>query len=214
MYNNQEWIDRLSGKLGQDAQHQVLTSLHKHLHGVAYGKLRRLRVGQVGLKNLSDTELSELAEDFAQDTVEKLMRNNARLLSQFRHEGSFKGWTAKILLRLVASELRRPYWARRNEMNEEKFGQLQDLALRPENELLITEVYGELKDCLARLNERRRHAFVRCKLERASAEEVAAELQTTANAVNIMNHRTGKWLSKCMEQKGFGKDTLGIFDQD
>ena len=37
---------------------------------------------------------------------------------------------------------------------------------------------------------------------------------STANAVNIMNHRTGKRLSKCMQHKGFGKDTLGIFDQD
>lgn len=211
MYSDKEWINRIRGALGKDAQQEALQLLHKQLHHVAYNRLSRVRTSRTGLKNLSDAEISDLAEDFAQDTTEKVTRDNAALLDQYEGRGTFLGWIFTIQNRLIASELRRPYWTRRNSMDEEEFTRQPATAPQPEESTLLREIFDEIQKCLAQLPERRRIAFERCIIEGIAAEDLTEELQTTTNAIHIMNHRTRERIRRHMKKKGFGKDVLDMF---
>lgn len=219
---HQEWQDELRGARGAAAQRAAHEDLGRYLYVVAYNYLR-LREGDVpALAGFAREELAALAQDFVQETLEKLARNGFALLATFRGTGSFQGWAAQVVRNQAAQELRKAYWARRavappdtERPDEDTFGPL-TLSLQPdeareanpERQAMYRQVCEALQCCLDALSERYRLAVLNCLGEGRAAESVAAALQTTANAVYLMVHRAKRQLKECLLRAGVGPEAL------
>lgn len=209
---NWEWVRDLNGTNGSDAQRRAHADLSTYLYVVAYNYLERRRNSVPVLSEFDNDELAELAQDFVQETLGKLAANNHELLEQYSGAGRFTSWAAQIITNQIASELRRPYWKRRGSLSEELFAQQVDTeTLLPETRVLISELHQVLQSCLDQLSERYRIAFVRCIVEGERAEDVAADLDTTSNAVYLLVFRSKRNLRKCVTKSGVGPDALHIF---
>lgn len=211
MRSNQNWIDALTGKQGFDNQQTALRDLNIHLHTVAYHQLNKVSSSKAVLSDLTTDELSQIAMDFAQDAIEKIMRDDFALLAKYSRTGTFEAWTARITARIISSELRRPFWVRRKAISKKQEMQQQDDTQSPEQTTLIDEAIQALHNCIAQLSERRRVIFIRSAIEEEAAEELAKEFQSSANAIHILNYRSREKLRQCLKKKGFDKDTLDIF---
>jgi len=211
MRTNQQWLDELSGKKGKASQQNALSDLGECLYNKAYFRLQKIHKSRAVLRNLDATELTDFAKDFSQDAVEKIAHNQFALLNKYKQKGSFVAWATKITMRIIANELRRPYWERRNFMNTKGEKQQTEERRSPETMALIEEVHLALQECIQRLKERNRIIFIRCIMENEPAEALAKEFQTTANAIHILNYRSREKLSNCMKKKGFDENTLNLF---
>ena len=212
MRTNQQWLDELSGKHGKEIQQTALNDLGKELYTHAYHHLLKIQTSKAVLKGLAASEISDFAKDFAQDAVEKIAHKNFALLEKYQQKGSFKAWVATVTTRIIASELRRPFWERRTPMSAKIERKQQEEKYSPEVMASIAEVRQALQSCIQKLPERSRIVFIRCTIENEPAEILAEEFETTANAIHILNFRTREKLSKCMQQKGFDQDSLNIFE--
>lgn len=211
MYNNQDWINKLTGKQGQHEQQYALEALNKHLYKVAYSQLCKVSSSKAALEALGSNDIADIAVDFSQDAIEKIVQNNFALLEKYSQTGSFLAWASKITSRIISSELRRPYWARRNQISEKQYNDQPEEVYLPETIALAEEVTQAMEECIQQLPERRRMIFVRGIVEQESAEDIAQELESTSNAIHVLNHRTREKLRRCMQKKGFDKDTLTLF---
>lgn len=226
--NDQDWLDELCGDRGEAQQRLAHEDLSRYLYVVAYNYLR-MRQGQANpavLANFAPQELAALAQDFVQDTLEKLARDDYALLDQFGRRGRFTAWAAQIVRRQAAQELRRPYWTRRKSVPQVEGVEGEtaewlpsfEFALSsgdapPENVAMRQEVAGVLQACLKRLPERWALAFWGCVAEERRAEFVANALGTTTTAVYLLVYRAKRQLEKCLGEEGLDRDILEIFEE-
>ncbi|MEZ4664272.1 MAG: sigma-70 family RNA polymerase sigma factor [Caldilineaceae bacterium] len=210
--SDQEWVHALSGKLGFEAQQSAHEDLAKYLFTAAYSYLLKRQVSLAPLAGFASDELAELARDFVQETLERLAQNGYFLLTKYSGTGRFTSWMAQVIYRQAASELRRPYWIRRNWVPDEKeIDPSDDDADNPEIAAILTHVNQVLSECLQKLSPRYRMALLRCIVEDERAEAVAAELEISANAVYLLVHRAKHNLRKCVLKSGVDSDVFGIF---
>ncbi|MCB9151365.1 MAG: sigma-70 family RNA polymerase sigma factor [Caldilineaceae bacterium] len=210
--SDQEWVHALSGKLGRAAQQSAHEDLSKYLFRAAYNYLLKRQVHLAPLAGFASDELTELARDFVQETQERLAHNGYFLLTKYSGTGRFTSWMAQVIYRQAASELRRPYWRRRNWVpNDQEIDPGADEADNPEVAAMLTQVNQVLSDCLQKLSPRYRMALLRCIVEDERAEVLAAELDITANAVYLLVHRGKQNLRKCVVKSGVDSDIFGIF---
>ena len=66
--------------------------------------------------------------------------------------------------------------------------------------------------CQGEPYERNRLAITRCIAEEARADEVAAALQTTANAIYLLITRGKRQLKECLQRAGITSDVLSVFE--
>jgi RNA polymerase sigma factor (sigma-70 family) len=213
--SNQEWIDELCGKEGKTTQLRAHEDLGKYLCVVAFNYLkgRQAQGNPSALTGFAPEELADLANDFGQDTLEMLIRDDHALLNQYRGEGRFTSYMAVIVQRVVAQELRRSYWQRRvplphrSEDNDsdwsasfESFLVVDDT--NPEKAAMRRQVVEILKHCLEQLPARQRLAFWKCVAEAREAAGVAHILDTTRNAVYLLVSRARKALAGCLRAHG------------
>lgn len=219
---NQEWLDDLGGTRGAGPQRAAHEDLGRYLYVVAYNYLR-LREGDVpALAGFAREELAALAQDFVQETLEKLAANGFARLASFRGAGSFRGWVAQIVRNQAAQELRKSYWTRRApslpdaERTDDDAAQPSALLLapdeacdaNPERHAVYRQVCETLQCCLDALSERYRLAVLNCLGDGIAAESVASALNTTANAVYLMVHRGKRQLKECLLRAGVGPEAL------
>ena len=210
--SDQEWVHALSGKLGRAAQQAAHEDLAKYLFKAAYNYLLKRQAHLAPLAGFASDELTELARDFVQETQERLAHNGYFLLTKYSGTGRFTSWMAQVIYRQAASELRRPYWRRRNWVpNDQEIDPGADEADNPEVAAMLTQVNQVLSDCLQKLSPRYRMALLRCIVEDERAEVLAAELDITANAVYLLVHRGKQNLRKCVVKSGVDSDIFGIF---
>lgn len=221
---NVDWIRELRGDLGGDAQRQAHHDLANYLHVVAYNYLRLREADLPALASFAPEESAALAQDFVQDTLEKLARDAFALLNRFRGDGRFTSWAAQIVRNQAAMELRRSYWTRRADLPEERneteaavnapasAARVAPLADSPEHAATRGQVAAILQACLERLPERNRLAIVQCIADDARAELVAQSLHTSANAVYLLITRGKRQLRECLEQAGLSRDVLALFE--
>lgn len=210
--DNWEWIRDLNGTNGRDAQRRAHADLATYLYVVAFNYLERRRNTVPVLSEFDNDEMAELAQDFVQETLEKLANNKHELLGQYSGAGRFTSWAAQIITNQIASELRRPYWRRRGSLPEDLFMQREDTETPlPETSAMINELHEVLQSCLDHLSDRYRIAFLRCIVEGDRAEDVATDLDTTSNAVYLLVFRSKRNLRKCVTKAGIGPDIFGIF---
>lgn len=218
--SNTDWIRGLSGAEGADAQRLAHEDLANYLYVVAYNYLRLRQDSLSSLTAFAPEELAALAQDFVQETLEKLARNHFALLGQFRRDGRFTSWAAQIIRNQAAMELRRPYWTRRLELprdqeNGDRLAAPQAHAAPktdPEQAAQRAQVTSIVEACLAHLPARCRLAIVGCIAEESRADSVAQTLNTTANAVYLLIARGKRQLRECLQRAGLTREVLRLFD--
>jgi RNA polymerase sigma-70 factor (ECF subfamily) len=222
--SNTDWIRGLCGAEGADAQRLAHEDLANYLYVVAYNYLRLRQDSLPSLTAFAPEELAALAQDFVQETLEKLARNQFALLDQFRREGRFTSWAAQIIRNQAAMELRRPYWTRRLDLphEQEEGDRLTAAAPRtpaaaatkadPEHAAQRAQVTSIVEACLEHLPARCRLAIVGCIAEESRAESVAQTLNTTANAIYLLIARGKRQLRECLQRAGLTREVLRLFD--
>jgi RNA polymerase sigma factor (sigma-70 family) len=211
-----EWIAELRGDQGREVQRRAHEDLAAYLYTVAYNYLE-LRRGNVPiLREFASEDLAALAQDFVQDTLEKIARDRFTLLEQYDRAGAFTSWAAAIVKREAGQELRKSYWTRRVPLPEVEQIDKQPTSNgispaapeTPEQKAILQEIGTALQRCLEKLPENRRLAFLLCVREDQSAEEVAGVLGNTPNAVLIQVHRAKRALRECLAVAGLAEDIL------
>ena len=224
MRDNQEWVQELRGDRGGQQQEAAHCELANYLYVVAYNYLRIRQADLRALAAFPVDDLSALAQDFVQETLEKLARNQFALLATYSGAGKFTSWAAQIVRNQAAQELRKSYWTRRNPLpassDPDEDGAepllLQRLAdtsdeADPARRAQQTQVAATLQGCLAGLSERYRLAVLNCLGDNMPAEAVARALDTTANAVYLIIQRAKRKLRQCLERAGLDKTVLAVF---
>src|SRR5689334_764994 len=95
---NEQWLSDLTGP--PDKQSPALEDLRERLQRGIYYYLSRERSD---LASLSSSEITQMAEDLAQDATLRVMEN----LDSFRGDSRFTTWATKIAVRVAISDLRR-----------------------------------------------------------------------------------------------------------
>lgn len=201
--SNEEWLAGLRGQKGYAAQQQAYRDLGRFLHVVAYNYLL-MRCGNIPvLTTFAPEDLTALAEEFVQDTLEKLAANNHALLNGYQGSGQFTSWAAVIVRRVIGKELQKRIWTQRQrtQENEAPFVGGGGLSLA---------VRTSLEECLAKLPERQRQALLRCLVEEEAAQEVAAALKTNANAVYLLVLKAKRKTKECLQMAGIGYADIGM----
>ena len=224
MRDNQEWVQELRGDRGGKQQETAHCELANYLYVVAYNYLRIRQADLRALAAFPVDDLAALAQDFVQETLEKLARNQFALLATYSGAGKFTSWAAQIVRNQAAQELRKSYWTRRNPLpassDPDEDGAepllLQRLAdtsdeADPARRAQQTQVAATLQGCLAGLSERYRLAVLNCLGDNMPAEAVARALDTTANAVYLIIQRAKRKLRQCLERAGLDKTVLAVF---
>lgn len=224
MRDNQEWVQELRGDRGGQQQEAADCELANYLYVVAYNYLRIRQADLRALAAFPVDDLAALAQDFVQETLEKLARNQFALLATYSGAGKFTSWAAQIVRNQAAQELRKSYWTRRNPLpassDPDEDGAepllLQRLAdtsdeADPARRAQQTQVAATLQGCLAGLSERYRLAVLNCLGDNMPAEAVARALDTTANAVYLIIQRAKRKLRQCLERARLDKTVLAVF---
>ena len=222
--NSEEWVRELCGDRGQEPQQLAYQKLANYLYVVAYNYLRLRQADLRALADFAAEDVAALAQDFVQETLEKLARNDFALLATYSGTGKFTSWAAQIVRNQAAMELRKSYWTRRtplqpsndSEETPPQSSPTQDFAdpsgkVDPGQRAQQQQVNDVLQRCLAGLPERNRLAIVSCIADDVRAESVAQTLDTTANAVYLLIARGKRQLKECLQRAGLSRDVLSIF---
>ncbi len=222
--NNKDWVDEFSGVRGSEKQGLAHQDLANYLYVVIYNHLLKKQAGgEIALLvGLTAKDLTAIGEDFVQETLEKLIKNDYALLDQYNGSGRFLSWVAAIIHNQARQEFRKAYWARRKvppqETGEEaraepwleRFSDEDDLA-NPEKAAMRQQVIEILRTCLGKLRERERLAFWGCVAEGERAKVMAAKLDTTETAVNLLVFRAKRKLQKLLREAGINEIVLEAF---
>jgi RNA polymerase sigma-70 factor (ECF subfamily) len=202
---NEQWILELS-TLESIEQDAALNDLRDYLRRGIYYYLSRERSD---LSSLASNDLTQMAEDFAQDATLRILDN----LDSFRGDSRFTTWAMKIGTRTAISELRR---ARYKDFSLEAItadgefmvglDQNENTNRRPPNPEKVTErqdVLRIISEALeAALTERQRTALEAVTLRGVSMDVVAEQMDTNRNALYKLLHDARKKLRVYLEAQG------------
>lgn len=196
---NQQWIDELSDAHNPQRQAQAHLDLANYLYIIAYNYLRKRQSSVPVLSTFAHDELANMAQDFVQEILIKLSNDNFALLKTFRGDGKFLSWCARMVCNAAAGELRRPYWKRRQDEDEEQVAPIEE---SPEQATQLALLRDILEGCLNQLPERQRIAFQESIIHELSAYEIAQQLGVKEDAVYQLVYRARKGLRRCIERHG------------
>ena len=207
---NEEWVADLQadGPPRKDAIEALLTRLER---GVYY----YLSQERSDLSDRSTEQLHQMAQDFAQDALLKVLDN----LDSFRGESQFTTWASKIAMRVAISELRRArfkdYSLDYLTVGGELMPSITSLAISPDS-APPPERYTEQQDVLAivdeaiesALTERQRIALTAYAIDGVPLEEIALRMNTNRNALYKLLHDARLKLKHYMESHGLSLDYI------
>lgn len=199
--SNEQWLADLRGESAQ--QEMALAELRQRLQRSIYYYLSQERSD---LRELAPAELSQMAEDLAQDATLRVMEN----LDNFRGESRFTTWANKIAVRLAISDLRR---ARYRDFSLDNLTAGGDFL--PAETSLVSEappnpeVAAERDDVRARidaamreaLTERQYQALAAVALRGVPMDIVAEQLGTNRNALYKLVHDARRKLKSYLEEQ-------------
>lgn len=200
---NSEWLADLQASGPQYAE--AIEDLRARLERGLYYYLSGDRSD---LSTLSTEDLRQMAQDFAQDALLKVLDN----LHTFRGESQFTTWASKIAARVAISELRRVRYKNYSldhlTADGETMPGITSLAVTPD-EGPQPERYTEQQDILSIisealdsvLTERQRLALTAVALDGIPLEEVARRMDTNRNALYKLLHDARLKLKRYMESQ-------------
>jgi RNA polymerase sigma-70 factor (ECF subfamily) len=184
---NKAWLSDLSREGGPQAE--AIEDLLKHLKR---GVLAYLRT-RSDLNYLAESELQQMSEDFAQESLLKIQDN----LDKFQGKSKFTTWASKIAANHAISELRRARWRDFSlDALTEAGTSLQEILTLPASQTnnpdSVSErrqVWETLTDVINHeLTERQRQALVAVRVENVPIAEVARLLKTNPNNIYKLLH--------------------------
>lgn len=206
---NEQWIAELTGP--PEAQAQALEDLRVRLQRGIFYYLSRERSD---LAHLSTQELTQMAEDLAQDATLRVLRN----LGSFRGDSRFTTWATKVAVRVAISDLRR---ARYKDFSLDGLTASDELLPstvasvgnnpdpNPEDAAERSEVLAKISTALDEaLTERQRQALVAVALQGVPMEVVADRMNTNRNALYKLLHDARRKLRSYLEAQGLSMDYL------
>lgn len=213
--SNEQWLETLAAT-DTASQAAALDDLQQYLQRGIFYYLSRERSD---LSNYGIQDLSQMAEDFAQDATLRILEN----LDTFRGDSRFTTWAMKIGTRTAISELRR---ARYKDFSLDQItadGELmigldrsdaqQKRPITPEKATEQHDVMRIVGEALNEaLTERQRTALEAVILEGIPMDIVAEQLGTNRNALYKLLHDARKKLRSHLESQGVALDyILNIF---
>lgn len=211
---NDEWLADLTSEGPQ--REAAIEDLRSQLERRIFYYLRSDRSD---MSSRPTAEVRQMAQDFAQDALLKVLDN----LSTFRGESRFLTWATKIATRVAISELRRARWRNVSLDLLTADGDLMpgilelsitpDASPDPERSAERQEVLRILDDALENvLTERQRIAISAYMIEGMNVEEIARRLGSNRNAIYKVVHDARVKLKRYLEEQGLSLDyILGLF---
>ncbi len=212
---NEQWLSDLTGP--PDKQSPALEDLRERLQRGIYYYLSRERSD---LSGRSSSEITQMAEDLAQDATLRVMEN----LNSFRGDSRFTTWATKIAVRVAISDLRR---ARYRDFSLDDLTADGDLMPgitnaisgtpehTPENQTerddVMQKIGAALKDALT---ERQYQALVAVALQDIPLEVVAERMGTNRNALYKLLHDARRKLRAYLETEGLSTNYMLDLFQD
>ena len=203
--SNDQWIEELSQE-DTPGKNAAINDLRQYLQRGIFYYLSRERSD---LSSLSIADVSQMAEDFAQDAVLRILAN----VHTFRGDSRFTTWAMKIGTRTAISELRR---ARYKDFSLDALtanGELMvglDQSNTINRKIVSPERATEREDVLQiisrgldeALTERQRRALEAVTIRGIPMDVVADEMNTNRNALYKLLHDARKKLKAYLEAEG------------
>jgi RNA polymerase sigma-70 factor (ECF subfamily) len=213
---NEQWLSDLTGP--PDKQSPALEDLRERLQRGIYYYLSRERSDLAGL---SSSEITQMAEDLAQDATLRVMEN----LDSFRGDSRFTTWATKIAVRVAISDLRR---ARYRDFSLDDLTADGDLMPSttansvtgtpehtPEDQTERDDVMQKISAALkSALTERQYQALVAVALQDVPLEVVAERMGTNRNALYKLLHDARRKLRAYLETEGLSTNYMLDLFQD
>ncbi|MBZ0301332.1 MAG: sigma-70 family RNA polymerase sigma factor [Anaerolineae bacterium] len=207
---NQDWLADLTGP--PEIQEPALVELRERLQRGIFYYLSRERSD---LASLSSQEVSQMAEDLAQDSVLRVLQN----LDSFRGDSRFTTWATKIAVRVAISDLRRARYKdfRLDDLTADDEllpGTIaatspQDASLTPEDAAERADVMNKIEAAMKEaLNERQYQALDSVILRGVPLEIVAERMGTNRNALYKLVHDARRKLRSYLEAQGLSIDYM------
>lgn len=212
---NEQWLAELVGP--PDTQAQAIEDLRQRLQRGIFYYLSRERSD---LTHLSNQEITQMAEDLAQDATLRVIEN----LSSFRGDSRFTTWATKIAVRVAISDLRRARY---------KDFSLDDLTAdgdvlpasaasvngttppNPEEATERSDVMAKISRALEDvLTERQYQALVAVALQGVPLEILAERMGTNRNALYKLLHDARRKLRTHLESQGISTNYMLNLFQD
>lgn len=210
--SNVEWLTKLSGQQGDEAQQIAHQAVSSYLYAVAINVLwlRKSSVSQLSQYGIS--EIEALAEDFVQSFCYKLVENNYALLDKYSGRGRFLAWAAQVLRNMISSEFRKRQWkeTERLAVLEGKSGMMRVRCSAKYQKLGCPDLifhHNQLADLvesvLTKLSSNHQVIFLRYVLEGERAYLVAEDLGMTDNGVYTAARRIREVIGKALVEAGY-----------
>jgi len=201
--SNEEWLGALrgSGLEHQQAIEELGETLKRGLRYAlsSYGKVR-----------------AEDIDDFAQDAVLRVLDK----LGTFQGRSRFTTWAHKVAVHIALSELRRRRWRdvpllppKELSFNQEAPVDVRDEDEGPEERTIRREMMRLVSEAIDNdLTDRQRQAMVAIVMQGMPLGEVAAHMDTNANALYKLLHDARKRLKRRLTEAGMPpEDILAAF---
>ncbi len=194
---NDDWLTAL--RAGGPAREAALADLRTII-------VRGLQFGLTGWMDIAAPEFEPLAQDFAQDTLLKVLAN----LDTFRGQSQFTTWAHKIAVNVALTELRRRRWkdVSLEGMMESAAGDASprisaDLAPGPEAQAEQTDMMTHLQKIMKEeLTDRQLRAMMAVAVKGVPLEEVARRMGMERNALYKLLHDARVRLKRRMAREG------------
>lgn len=206
---NEQWLADLRSE--GEAQDQALLDLKERLQRGIFYYLSRERSD---LSYYSHHELTQMAEDLAQDAVLRVMEN----LDTFRGDSMFTTWATRIAVRVAISDLRRARYKDFSLDDLTAEGDFLPLTANavggskppgPERSAEQSEVLTKIQSALdSALTERQVRALVAVAINGVPLEVVAEQMGTNRNALYKLLHDARRKLRSYLESQGLSMDYM------
>jgi len=212
---NDDWLTSL--RTGAEGQAEALDDLRTRLQRGIYYYFSRERSD---LNHLSNHEMTQMAQDLAQDAVLRVLEN----LDSFRGDSLFTTWAMRVAVRVAISELRRaryrdfslealttegePAWLANNPVASTKLP-------NPERAAEQTEIMTKIQESLEGvLTDRQYQALIAVAVNDVPMEVVAERMGTNRNALYKLVHDARRKLRTHLEAEGIGLEyVMNLFEE-
>lgn len=173
--------------------------------------LLRRRDGYPLLATMVNEEIESLAQDITQVCLERLSKNEHKLLAQFRGQGSFSGWAVQIVLNEARSRLRLVRFQKVQFLKEVHLNIVDRI---PDPEITSQQSYirTTLSQCLEKLPEHYRTIFIRKILHGEQAKRIGEDFGVSAQAIYNIVNRAKKQLRSLIENEGITIEDVVLFE--
>jgi RNA polymerase sigma factor (sigma-70 family) len=225
--DNETWVAELKGQRGQQPQEEAFQDLGKALQTCVRWHLSSRAALPPTLASSSYHDLDQLAQDIAQESLERIWQKG---LDSYRGDARFLTFAQSVAINQARQRLRQ-LWRRRDEPwpspEEDEMEQGSDefpvtarseivmRELAPEKQIMLREVLKCLDRILMKqCTPREREAFEKRYLDGLSAKEVAKQMDTTGDAVNMLTFSARQKLRTGLEEIGYTLEMiLAVLDE-